>query len=280
MKPTLLLVLLQIVLLSFLSAQTTSLNLLSFNIRYDNPDDGENAWPNRKDKVANTILFHEADIIGMQEALKHQIKDLEKLLPKNFAWIGVGRTNGKQKGEYCPIFYNQEKYDVLEKGTFWLSKTPNEPGSVGWDAALPRIVTWVKFREKGLGKDFFVFNTHFDHKGHEARVESAKLLLLKINLIVGELPTFVTGDFNVEPTSEAYQILDRNLEDVSKTTLLPWWGSTTTFNGFILLPAYWKTIDYIFTKGIVEVKKAGTLSTSWEGKYASDHFPIFAKIHF
>lgn len=249
--------------------------ILSFNIRYDNPNDGENAWVNRKEKVANTILFHNADIIGMQEVLNHQIKDLEKLLPKKYAWEGVGRTDGKKAGEYSPIFYNKEKFKVLKCETYWLSENSNTSGSRGWDAALPRIVTWVKFKEKVSGKEFFVFNTHFDHIGEIAQAESAKLIIAKLEKIAGNNLSIVTGDFNVEPTSEPYRILTHQLTDVRTVSALPWMGSHGTFNGFDNPPEDWKAIDFIFIKGSIEIKKAGTLSTSWDGKYASDHFPVF-----
>ena len=252
--------------------------ILSFNIRYDNPNDGENAWPNRKEKVANTILFHNADIIGLQEVLKHQLEDLEHLLPEKYSWEGVGRTDGKEKGEYSPIFYNKEKFEKLESETFWLSETPYKIGSKGWDAALPRIVTWIKFKERESGKEFYVFNTHFDHRGDTARMESAKLIVSKIEEIADNFPVVLTGDFNVEPSSEPYQILVQNLTNVQTISKLPWVGSEGTFNGFDNPSNEWRAIDFIFVKGNLEVDKAGTLSTSWDGFYASDHFPIFAEI--
>lgn len=270
--------LLSFLLLSSLSAQTISFNILSFNIRYDNPKDGINAWPNRKEKVVNTLLFHEADIIGMQEALQHQIEDIEKLLPPNYTWEGVGRTDGKEKGEYSPIFYNADKFKLVEKSTFWLSETPEMPGTKGWDAALPRIVTWLKLKDKNSGKVFFVFNTHFDHRGELARQESAKLIVKQVSEIVGNFPVILLGDFNANPSSEPYRILTQELTDARMATELPWSGSEGTFNGFGNPPDKWKVIDFIFIKGGVEVLKAGTLSTSWDGQFVSDHFPVFAKI--
>lgn len=262
----------------FMEPGFNSTVVLSFNIRYDNPNDGENAWPNRKEKVANTILFHDADIIGMQEVLKHQLEDLEKLLPKNYAWQGVGRTDGKEAGEYAPIFYNRDKLTKQESETFWLSENPDEIGSRGWDAALPRIVTWIKFKDKKSGKEFFVFNTHFDHRGDKARAESAKLIIEKINEIANGLPTILTGDFNVEPSSRPYQLLAKEMTDIRTISKLPYVGSKGTFNGFDNPSNEWRAIDFIFIKGKITVLKAATLSTSWNGLYASDHFPIYAKI--
>ncbi|HKG22279.1 MAG TPA: endonuclease/exonuclease/phosphatase family protein, partial [Blastocatellia bacterium] len=159
--------------------QSPPVRVMSFNIRYNNAEDKENAWPNRKRMAASMFRFHHVDIAGIQEALKGQIDDLELLLP-GFAWCGVGRSDGKAEGEFSAILYRKERFKLLESSTFWLSETPEVAGSKGWDASLPRIVTWARFRDTQSKQTFFVFNTHFDHRGSRARAESARLLLARI----------------------------------------------------------------------------------------------------
>src|SRR5687768_13070113 len=188
------------------SSDSRALRVMTFNIRYDEPRDGDNAWANRKTKVAGVIRFHKADVVGVQEALLTQLRDLEQLLP-DFAWCGVGRTDGKEAGEYSAIMYRRSRFQLLETKTFWLSETPETAGSKGWDAALPRIVTWAKFSDRVSKKTFFHFNTHFDHRGENARTESASLILRKIGEIAGKHPFILTGDLNVREDTDAYRTL-------------------------------------------------------------------------
>src|SRR5688572_23652685 len=164
-----------------LAKDATPLRVMSFNIRYDEPRDGENAWPNRKKLVATLIRLHQVDLIGVQEALKGQLDDLSELIPE-YAWIGVGRTDGKLGGEFSAILFRKNRFAMLETATFWLSETPHIP-SKGWDAAFPRIVTWAKFSDKQTQRVFFHFNTHFDHRGTRAREESGRLLLRRIDVL-------------------------------------------------------------------------------------------------
>jgi endonuclease/exonuclease/phosphatase family metal-dependent hydrolase len=179
---------------------------MTFNIRFDNPADGEDAWPHRRAKVASMVRFHRADVVGVQEALLRQVEDLQSALP-DFAWLGVSRSPGRED-ERCAIFFRRERFDLLEQGTFWLSETPAEPGSRSWDAALPRIVTWAKLGDRQAGATFHLFNTHFDHLGETARRESARLVLRKVVEIAGrDSPFVVTGDLNATPESEPYRVL-------------------------------------------------------------------------
>lgn len=273
-----------------LGAQPTELNIMSFNIRYPNPDDGENYWPNRKDKVASMITYHEADIIGLQEAFKSQMDELKGLLPGHFAFFGVCRTDGSTNpspdNEFSSILYRKDKFELLEGNTFWLSETPEEVGKAGWDAALPRIVTWAKFKDRNNGKIFFHFNTHFDHQGKTARANSAKLILDRIETIAGDHPVILTGDFNCIPEDEPYQILiDENrkghLYDAYFMTYTPPHGPNGTWtNSFEVPGVEGRRIDYIFIKNQVKVLKHGILSDSWGGQLPSDHLPVIAKISF
>lgn len=270
-----------------LTTREAYIRVMSFNIRYDEPRDNENAWPNRKDLVSGLIRFHQADLIGVQEALKRQLDDLSKLLPE-YGWIGVGRDDGKVGGEFSAILYRKARFSHLETSNFWLSETPNVP-SKGWDAAYPRIVTWVKFRDKQTGKVFFHFNTHFDHRGTRAREESARLLRQRIQQIAGRLPVVVTGDFNFVESSDAYQILTTKTEpaagapsalrDARYLSQNGHYGPTSTFNQFKSLVAAMK-IDYVFVKGNVRVLQHGALSDTWDGRYPSDHLPVLAEIVF
>jgi endonuclease/exonuclease/phosphatase family metal-dependent hydrolase len=161
--------------LSF-SLRAQELNVMTFNIRYNTSSDDKDAWPYRKDKVASQILFHEVQLLGVQEALHDQMTDLKERLPK-FKYVGVGRDDGREKGEYSAIFYDTTRLQLLISQTFWLSETPTVAGSKGWDADITRIVTWAKFKDRKTKKIFFAFNTHFDHIGKEARRESAKIIL-------------------------------------------------------------------------------------------------------
>jgi endonuclease/exonuclease/phosphatase family metal-dependent hydrolase len=258
------------------------LNVMTFNIRYNNPRDSLNAWPHRADKAASQVLFHEAHIVGVQEALFDQIQDMDRSLTK-YKYVGVGRDDGKQKGELSAIFYDTTRLQLLRSQTFWLSETPQVPGSKGWDAAITRIVTWAQFRDKKTQKQFFHFNTHFDHMGKIARAESAKLLLKYSNQIAGAIPFIVTGDFNASPDQEPIQLITNAkdplyLIDTKSVSATPHYGPTGTFNGFQSKETSDLPIDYIFIKHAVKVLKHATLSETWQGRFSSDHFPVLARV--
>ncbi len=260
------------------------LNVMTFNIRYNTKNDSLNAWPYRKDKAASQVLFHNVQILGVQEALHDQVMDLGQTLTQ-YKFTGVGRDDGKTKGEYSAIFYDTARLKLLGSSTFWLSLTPEVPGSKSWDAAITRIVTWAKFRDVKTKKVFFVFNTHFDHIGKEARKESAKLLKQKVKDIAGSDPVIVTGDFNAMPSDDPIKILlDQNdanrLIDTKTISKTPHYGPLGTFNGFGSKERDGEPIDYVFIKGKWKVLQHATLSQTWEGRFSSDHFPVFAKLSF
>jgi endonuclease/exonuclease/phosphatase family metal-dependent hydrolase len=259
------------------------LPVLSFNLRYDNPGDGPNAWPARKEIVASTILFHEAAVVGAQEVLRGQIADLEALLP-GYAWFGLGRDDGKDGGEFNPVFYDKSRLKLLEQATFWLSETPDVPGSRGWDGACNRIVTWGRFEEIASGRTLHVFNTHLDHVGPVARREGARLLARKVAEIAGPGPAVVTGDFNCTSEEEPYRILTAGdkaappLRDARAASLLPPYGGSRSFNGFRLGDGTGSIIDHIFIRGPVVVARTGVIADVWDGRFVSDHFPVLAEI--
>jgi endonuclease/exonuclease/phosphatase family metal-dependent hydrolase len=258
------------------------LNVMTFNIRYNNITDEENSWPFRKDNAAMQIRFYEASLVGVQEALHDQLEDLKERLP-GFNVIGVGRDDGKNAGEYSAILYNKERLKVLDSATFWLSETPAIVGSIGWDAAITRVVTWAKFRDKKTRKVFYHFNTHFDHKGIIARRESARLLIKAVDSIAGKTNAIITGDFNASPVDEPIKVITDITNPLHFTntlglSILPHYGPKGTFNEFGPKEISNNPIDYIFIKGKFEVLKHATISESWQGRFSSDHFPVFASL--
>ncbi len=255
------------------------MNIISFNIRYNTPNDSMNAWPNRVEMATGLLRFHEADIFGLQEALHGQILDVQKELP-DYAWFGVGREDGEKGGEFSPIFYKKSEFILLKNGTFWLSETPEKP-SKGWDAALNRIITWGQFQSKVTGKQFLVFNTHFDHVGKEARKNSADLIGKKIQEMTSNknLPVIVTGDFNLAPDTEPIQRLKRFVKDSREVSEEPPYGPVGTFNGFKLeADLSSNRIDYIFVYGAIDVLKYAALAEIKDQRFPSDHLPVFAKV--
>jgi len=254
------------------------ITVISYNIRYDNPDDGVNRWDLRKEKVVSYLKESGSDVIGMQEVLDHQLNYLNKEL-KEFSYTGVGREDGKIKGEFSPILYNFKKLKILETSTFWLSETPDEI-SVGWDAALERICTYARFEHITTGKQFWVFNTHFDHRGDSAREESVKLILKKIKTMNDmELPVLITGDLNLTPETLPIKILQNSFQDVL-ASLTPSEKNYGTFTGFNKDETGKDRIDYIFYLGF-QFKTANHIWVrTKKGTWASDHHPVQATFLF
>lgn len=257
--------------------EAAHLRFVTYNIRYDSPHDPV-LWPDRKSKVTDLLRTCNPDVFGVQEALAHQVADIEALLP-GYAQYGVGRDDGKTTGEQTTIFYKKEKFRLRQKGTFWLSKTPDVPGSKNWDAAYTRICSWAHLEEETSGKNFFVFNTHFDHKGKTARCESMKLIRKKIAELTGGAPYVLLGDFNFEPTDEPYEIVnDWGVQDAyfiagNEAASLP-----CTFTGFDVKRAVCLRIDYIFASNNLAVKSCA-IPTENDGTYfPSDHLPVMAEV--
>lgn len=255
----------------FLNAQ--EIKLMTYNVKYANENDGENSWSNRKEFITNQLKFYEPDIFGVQEAVQLQMDYFKDSLD-GYDYIGVGREDGKQKGEYSGIFYKTARFKVLKSDTFWLSETPSAV-STGWDAALPRICTYGLFEDLESGKKFWYFNTHFDHIGVKARTNSAQLILKKIKKINTEnLPVFLSGDFNLEPNAEGIKLIKITMGDSREIAETVSFGSNGTFNGYNFEEAVTRRIDYIFVNDKVKVIKYGVLSDSKEKRYPSDHFPV------
>jgi endonuclease/exonuclease/phosphatase family metal-dependent hydrolase len=267
-----------------MSIQSQELNVMTFNIRYNTKNDSLNAWPYRKDNAASQIRFHNVHILGVQEALHEQVMDLSQSLSQ-YKYVGVGRDDGKAKGEYSAIFYDTTRLKLLGSSTFWLSLTPEIPGSKSWDAAITRIVTWAQFTDVRSKKTFFVFNTHFDHIGKEARRESARLLKQKVKDIAGNNPVIITGDLNSKPSDDPIKIITDPIDrdkfiDTKGVSLTPHYGPHGTFNAFTSKETDNEPIDFIFLKGKWKVLQHATLSQTWGGRFSSDHFPVLAKLSF
>jgi endonuclease/exonuclease/phosphatase family metal-dependent hydrolase len=258
------------------NAQT--IDVISYNIRYDNPNDKPNHWENRKDFLISQLNFYSPDVFGTQEGLVHQLRAIDEGMD-NYTYFGVGRDHGDDRGEFTAIFYNTDKLEVLKESTFWLSETPGVP-SKGWDAALPRICTYGLFENKEDGSKFMVFNTHFDHVGEKAREESSKLILKKVKeLNTDGYPVVVTGDFNLESESGGVQAILTEMEDAHIAAGKNAFGPDGTFNGFDITKPVERRIDYIFVSpDRVEVLKSAILSDSKDCRYPSDHLPVFARL--
>jgi endonuclease/exonuclease/phosphatase family metal-dependent hydrolase len=266
------------------STERTPLRVMTFNIRYDNPGDGVNAWPNRKDWVASLIRYHDADVIGVQEALLHQLADLDARLP-GFARVGVGRTDGKEKGEFSAILYRTSRMTLKDSGTFWLSPTPTVAGSKGWDTAIERIATWARFQDRQTGCEWLQLNTHFDHIGEVARQESARLIRRQLSVLSKGLPVVMTGDLNTEPTNAPYRILTTEaiaggvapLTDAFLASRTGSYGPTSSWNAFKAIEPN-RRIDYILVSAPVVVEKHAILPDMWDGRFPSDHLPVIASV--
>jgi endonuclease/exonuclease/phosphatase family metal-dependent hydrolase len=260
------------------SLKAQSLQVATYNIRFDNPNDHGNLWKDRSPHLINQIKFHKMDIIGTQEGLYHQLEEMKDSL--GFPYIGVGRDKGGKEGEFSAVFYNPEKLEILEEGTFWLSETPDTP-SKGWDAALNRVCTWGKFKTKKGKQEFMVFNIHYDHIGQKAREESSKLVVRKIKEInKKDLPVIFMGDFNVTPDNPAYMTVIQNsdLKDSRLISQTPSVGNQGTFNAYNWQKLPEGIIDHIFVSPKIKVIRHGILTDNYGMKYPSDHFPVMAEI--
>jgi endonuclease/exonuclease/phosphatase family metal-dependent hydrolase len=280
-------------------------NIGTYNLRNNNHEDSVhgNGWGQRLPVIAGLIRFHEFDLFGTQEGKYPMLEGLRDSLP-GYTYIGIGRDDGQHAGEYSAIFYKTDKFKLLEKGNFWLSTITDRPNK-GWDAVLPRICSWGKFKEIRTGFVFYMFNLHMDHIGVKARAESAKLILAKIKELPANMPVILTGDFNVDQTSESYALINNSgvLRDCYE--LSPFrYALNGTFNGFRTDGKTESRIDHIFVTKQFTVRRYGILVDTYrtkneEGaapmadttrrgrersKYTartpSDHFPVEAEVTF
>ncbi len=255
------------------------LNVATYNIRCENRTDDANGngWKVRCPAVIQLIQKYDFDLFGAQEVVANQLKDLQSNLPE-YAYVGVARDDGKEKGEFSPIFYKKNAFELLKSGTFWLSPNDSMP-NVGWDAALPRICTWAKFQPK-KGASFWFFNLHMDHLGKVARLESAKLVLQKITTMCGHEPVILVGDFNMDQTSQGYAVIMKSerLKDAYHQAISRN-ATKSTFNDYDLHQAGDSRIDHIFITTNFEVTRYDILTDTYQSdttRLPSDHYPVRA----
>lgn len=261
-----------------LLAPAQSIRLMTYNIRLDVASDGVNSWPNRKDGLLSQIRFHAPDVLGIQEALPHQVTEMQEQLPE-YIHVGLGREeNGT--GEASSVFYNKYRFSLLESGTFWLSQTPDIV-SRGWDAACNRVCTYVLLKDKKTNKIFWVFNTHLDHMGEIARDEGIQLIMQKIETLnTSKFPFFFMGDFNSTPDTSRIRELKTKLTDAKEASAEKPFGPEGTFNGFDYNKKVTDRIDYIFCSPNlgIKIKKYAVLAEPYDLKFPSDHFPVLTDI--
>lgn len=263
-----------LIITALVPVRSQTVTVATWNIRYNNPGDGVNAWPNRKDRVLEQIRKADPEILCLQEVLKNQLDDLAKALP-GYAWTGAGRDDGKEAGEYVPVFYLDKLFDQLESGHFWLSENPEVPGKLGWDAACPRMVTWLSLNNTKTGDTLFIFNTHLDHVGVVAREKGSQMLAEKARSLADGHPMIITGDFNSTPTDIAYETMFFNLfSDSRSKSVNPPEGPEYTFTGFDATNPPGGRIDYIFIQNISEVVNYKTVPKTVNGYYNSDHLMV------
>ena len=265
------------------SKSKDAIKVMTMNVRYDNPDDSLNAWPNRIHLISSVISREKPDVMGMQEVLWSQYHAMDSLM-KGYSSVGVGRDDGARGGEMNPVFFRKERFDLVRTLTFWLSETPDLPGSKGWGASLPRIVTWLELVDKNTHGHFFFFNTHFAHDSDSARIMSSRILLKEVEKIADGFPFILTGDFNMLPYTTAYSILtgpDESvpaLKDAYFVSEKKPVGPTWTFNGFSDQPGNGR-VDYIFVKSGLRVLNHSTLDVKDNEIFISDHWPVMAQIN-
>lgn len=261
--------------------ERTELRAMSYNIRLDLSSDGGNAWPHRKAMVAEVIRHETPALLGMQEVLLNQKKDLEAALP-GYAFVGVARDDGAEQGEFSSLAFRRDRFELIESGTFWLSPTPSLPAKA-WDAAYPRVATWAVLREAHSGERLAVLNTHFDHVGTEARANSAAMIAdwAQKRVAAGDA-VIVMGDFNAPPSSSPMLLLADHarsgLRMARTISAAPPYGPPGTFNAFKIDADAAEPIDHVLVSDRFDVLRFATVTQHWGGRLPSDHYPVVADL--
>ena len=255
------------------------IRLMTYNIRYANDHDGADAWPARKESVADVVRT--SDVVGLQEVKAEQLNYLRSAIPE-FTWVGVGRDDGKKAGEFSPIGVRSDRFEILQSETVWLSETPEQVGSRGWDASLPRIATWILLKDQRTGETWGVINTHFDHRGEQARLESGRLVRQMVAEFPGQPPVAVMGDLNAGPDSPPLEALTadgpRQLSDSRTVSATPPTGPSGTWNGFRAINES-RRIDHILVTPEITVENYQVLDPRTPAdRFASDHLPVLVTL--
>lgn len=260
--------------------------VMSFNIRYGTAADGENHWDLRKAFLAETIKACDPDLLGTQETIDFQRGYLAQQLPR-YAHLGVGREDGGRKGEMMALFYRQDRFEEFDGGHFWLSETPEQIGSKSWDSSLPRMVTWVKLRDRRQpsARPLVFANTHFDHRGPVARLESARLVRRQLEKLGQGCSIILTGDFNAGEGSQPYQALFGDVDgkpspliDAYRVAHPDATPDEGTFSGFKAGATGGARIDWVGVSRDWQVLEARIDRTARDGRTPSDHYPVVVKL--
>jgi len=255
-----------------------TVTVMSFNLRHGTASDGDNSWPNRKTVLADAIRHCAPDILGTQECLDFQAEFIAQALPE-YRWIGIGRE-ADATGEMAAIFYKKDVLSPIATGNFWLSATPDVPGSRSWNTGCTRMVTWARFRHLPSNTFLYCFNTHFDNESEEARRHSAALLIERAASLAGALPTIITGDFNAaaEETPAWHTLVNGGFADAwldAKQRK----GPEVTYGDFGPPQEGKKErIDWILFRGPIKCAECETVLYNNQGRYPSDHYPITARL--
>jgi len=259
--------------LTSLCAYGQSVSAMTFNIRYNNPEDGDNWWELRKAETVKLINYYAPDFLGVQEALNTQVEYISQHCDQ-YSYIGVGRDDGKMEGEYTALYYNAARFKLVNEATFWLSDTPNEI-SVGWDASMERICTYGQFVELSSNMGFYIFNTHFDHMGPLARENSASLIVEKIKQLgISNERIIVMGDLNCLPNEAPISVFKSFLDDSGVVSQSRIYGPVGTFNHFNPSFVPDRRIDYLFSKNLKVLSYRNVDDRRVNNLWPSDHLPV------
>jgi len=258
-------------------AQGAPLTVMSFNIRYGTANDGDNHWLRRREQLFALLREQQADVVGLQEALHGQIDEILRAVP-GYGYVGVGRSDGRQAGEYAAILYRTARLQVRRSDTFWFSDTPGVVKSTSWGNQIERICTWAYFEDRD-GPAFYLYNVHLDHQSQPSRERSVALLLARIAARDPRAPVVVTGDFNAGEGNPAAVAMRASFRD-SFRVLQPDAAEVGTFNGFTMGQTSGDKIDFVFVEPGTEVLDAAIVRAARDGRYPSDHFPVTARVRF
>lgn len=258
------------------------LRVMTFNVRFDTADDGDDAWPNRRDLVADTIRYHAPDVVGLQEPLAHQLDFLASALP-DYDWVGESRLAADSEGEHAPIGFRTDRFSLEDTGTFWLSETPAESGSLGWDGSYPRVATWARLDDATADRPLVHLNTHLDNRGEQARREGGALVAERVQALAEGTTPVVTGDFNCLAGEPGHARLDgleltddRRLVAAAEAAAFTHGPDTSRTDFHALDPG--RKIDHVFVPTDCSVTAAATLTDRDDARYPSDHLPVVADV--
>lgn len=258
------------------------LRVMTFNVRLDTAEDGDDAWPNRRGLVADTIRYHAPDVVGLQEPFAHQLDFLDESLP-GYDWVGQSRGVGEEEGEHTPIGFRSDRFELDETETFWLSETPDQPGSVGWDGAHPRVATWARLDDGTADRPLVHLNTHLDNEGEQARPEGAALVADRVRDLSEAVTPVITGDLNCVSGDPAHSKLDgvdlgdgRRLVSSAEAAAFSHGPDTSRTDFHDLVPD--RKIDHVFVPTDRSVAVHAVLTDRDETRYPSDHLPVVADV--